>query len=147
MVTHGTHYVKRIEKAGSFTIIKRRLSNWWNVPAVWTICFAMLFGKDVATVDFDRDFDLFNLTETFGPLSDLKVVHPEILAVMAELLNSGLRVIIKNHEIPDSASDLLEKNASKTQTSSRSRSRSNSLLNDNASQGVPPAFFFSFFSS
>jgi len=100
LVTNGSHYVKKFaDKTGGFIIMKNRLRSWWNTPGVWTICFAILFGLDVATIDFERDFDVFNLVEVFiaqSQSSTARIVYPEVFPVIAALLDTGLRAIVRD---------------------------------------------------
>ena len=79
--------------------MKTRLKLWWNTPGIWTICFAILFDRDVASIDFERDFDVFNLVEIFitrAPQSKLRVIYPEIFPVIAAMLETGLRAIVRD---------------------------------------------------
>lgn len=126
LVTHGAQYLKKFsEKTGGFVILKQRLRNWWNTPAVWTICFAILFGMDVAHIDFDREFDLYNLVDMFLEKSHGNVVYPEILPVMTTMLGAGLRTIVRNSEDEDTI-----ESPSKAREERRNRARSMSLETD-----------------
>ncbi|KAF9701788.1 hypothetical protein EKO04_001077 [Ascochyta lentis] len=102
LVTNGPPYVKKFgDKTGGFTVMKNRLRHWWNTPGVWTICFAVLFGRDVATIDFERDFDVFNLVDIFmthSPQSKLSIAYPEIFSVITAMLDTGLRTIVRDRE-------------------------------------------------
>jgi hypothetical protein len=102
LVINGQSYVKKFaDKTGGFTLMKNRLRHWWNTPGIWTICFAILFDRDVATIDFERDFDVFNLVDIFimrSPQSKLKICHPEIFAVISAMLDTGLRAIVRDRE-------------------------------------------------
>lgn len=79
-----------------------RLKHWWNIPTIWPICFAILFGKDIATIDLDRKFDLFSLLESFAAAGNARIVYPEILPVITAMLQNGLRAITRDQEDPDS---------------------------------------------
>ncbi|PVI05394.1 beach-domain-containing protein [Periconia macrospinosa] len=100
LVANGPHYVKKFsEKTGGFILLKNRLRQWWNTPGVWTICFAILFDRDVATIDFERDFDVHNLVDIFimqSPHSKLRIMYPEIFTVIASMLDTGLRTIVRD---------------------------------------------------
>ena len=102
LVTNGSSYVKKFgDKTGGFTIMKNRLRHWWNTPGVWTICFAILFDRDVAAIDFERDFDVFNLVDIFlthSPQSKLRITYPEIFPVITAMLDTGLRAIVRDRE-------------------------------------------------
>ena len=134
LVANGPHYVKKFaDKTGGFVILKNRLKNWWNTPGIWTICFALLFGMDVARIDFERDFDVFNLVEVFlakGSNRRLEIVYPAVFAVITAMLDTGLRAIVKD---PGKAEDNAPSNQSSEATVSRGRRRTMSL---NAQQPV-----------
>lgn len=103
LVVNGPEYVKKfIEKTGGFAIMQYRLKRWWNIPTIWPICFAILFGQDIATIDFERTFDLYSLLESFADDGEAKVVYPEILLVIAAMLQSGLKSIAKDQADPES---------------------------------------------
>ncbi|KAH4339013.1 hypothetical protein HBH98_211680 [Parastagonospora nodorum] len=102
LVVNGSSYVKKFaDKTGGFVLMKNRLRHWWNTPAIWTICFAILFDRDVATIDFERDFDVFNLVDIFimrSPQARLKICYPEIFSVISAMLDTGLRAIVRDRE-------------------------------------------------
>jgi hypothetical protein len=92
IIVHGNHYNKKLsDKTGGYTVMQHRLKRWWNVPLLWPICFAILFGLDVAHMDLDRPFDHFAFVDLFLSKGDVKIVFPEIFPVMAEMLQSGLK--------------------------------------------------------
>ncbi|KAF2203647.1 beach-domain-containing protein [Delitschia confertaspora ATCC 74209] len=102
LVVNGPHYVKKFsEKSGGFLIMKNRLRYWWNTPGIWTICFAILFGRDIATIDFERDFDVFNLIDVFISHSKLRIVYPDVFPVIAAMLDIGLRAIVRDPARPE----------------------------------------------
>jgi hypothetical protein len=102
LVINGPQYVRKFaDKTGGFTLMKNRLRHWWNIPGVWTICFAVLFDRDVATIDFERDFDVFNLVDIFimhSPQQKLRICYPEIFAVISAMLDTGLRTIVRDRD-------------------------------------------------
>lgn len=103
LVVNGSNYVKKFaEKTGGIIIMQYRLKRWWNIPTIWPICFAILFGQDIATVDLERTFDLFSLLESFAPESQTKVMYPEMLPVLTAMLQSGLKAIARDQKDPDS---------------------------------------------
>ncbi|CAI4211078.1 unnamed protein product [Parascedosporium putredinis] len=64
LVSHGPGYTSKFAaKTGGFIIMGDRLKRWWDIPTLWPICFSILFGYDVAEIDFDRNFNFFNLIE------------------------------------------------------------------------------------
>ena len=92
LVIHGTSYTKKFsDKSGVFTIMRHRLKRWWYIPAMWPICFSILFGVDVGRLDLDRPFDHFNLLELFASKGGPKVVIPDVLPVITGMLQSGLK--------------------------------------------------------
>lgn len=128
LVTNGAPYVKKFaDKTGGFVVMKNRLRHWWNTPGIWTICFAILFDRDVATIDFERDFDVFNLVDIFmthSPQSKLKIAYPEIFAVITTMLDNGLRAIVRDRETANTERPKDENNDT---TSTRGRRRTMSL--------------------
>lgn len=100
---NGSSYVRKFaEKTGGIIIMQHRLKRWWNIPTIWPICFAILFGQDIATVNLERTFDLFSLLESFAPESQAKVMYPEMLPVLTAMLQSGLKAIARDQKDPDS---------------------------------------------
>lgn len=100
LVIHGTNYTSKFAgKSGGFTIMSNRLKRFWDLPTIWPICFCILFGYDVAEIDFDKNFDFFNLLETFGKR---KVVYPESLSVITAMLQHGLKDVTRYQDDPDS---------------------------------------------
>ncbi|MCJ1396460.1 hypothetical protein MMC18_009350 [Xylographa bjoerkii] len=136
LVTNGSSYVEKFtEKTGGFIIMKYQLKRWWNITALWPLCFAILFGKDVASIDFERPFDLYNLLAIFAPNDTTRVVNPQILPVITAMLQNGLKSITKDQDDPDSP--LVEKSNGSNNNTQRSdkkhvhgRTRSMSLQAD-----------------
>ena len=92
LVVHGSGYSKKFsDKNGGYTILEHHLKRWWNVPALWTICFSILFGRDIALLDLDRAFDGPGLLKLFLSDGDLRIVNPEMFPVITGMLKSGLR--------------------------------------------------------
>ena len=103
LVINGSSYVKKFtEKTGGIVIMQHRLKRWWNIPTIWRISFAILFGRDIAAIGLERNFDLFSLLESFAPAGQTKVIYPEILPVITAMLQSGLKAISKDQNDPDS---------------------------------------------
>lgn len=71
--------------------MQHRLKRWWSVPALWPICFAILFGLDVGSMNIDKPFDGANLLRALLLSDDTKVVFPEILPVITEMMKSGVK--------------------------------------------------------
>lgn len=103
MVINGTSYAQKfVGKTSGVVIMQHRIRRWWKVPALWLICFAIFFGHDVASIDIERQFDLYNLLETFTAKDQSHVIYPEILPVLTAMLQAGLRSITRDAFDPDS---------------------------------------------
>lgn len=76
-----------------------RLRRFWDIATLWPICFSILFGYDVAGIDFEKNFDFFSLLEIFGKR---KVVYPESLILITSMLQHGLKDVMRHQEDPDS---------------------------------------------
>ena len=102
LIVNGQQYVDKFsDKTGGFTVMQYRLKRWWNMTSLWMICFAILFGRDVAQMDLHRSFDLYALMSSF-PLSEIQVVYPQVVPVLVSLLQAGLKAVLQNQ--PDPAS-------------------------------------------
>lgn len=100
LVTQPPGYTSKFSsKTGGFWIMAHRLKHWWDIPTLWAILFSIMFGYDVAEINFDKTFEFYSLLEIFG---ERKVVHPEVLPVMTAMLQHGLRDILKYQDDPDS---------------------------------------------
>ncbi|SCN71847.1 probable beige protein homolog [Fusarium fujikuroi] len=126
LVTHGSNYTSKFAgKSGGFIIMSNRLKRFWDMPTLWPICFSILFGYDVAEINFDRNFDFFSLLETFGKR---KVVYPDSLSVITAMLQHGLKDVMRHQDDPDSPathidpSFALKKHASSTELRPRASS-------------------------
>ncbi|KAL8669327.1 MAG: hypothetical protein Q9168_006073 [Polycauliona sp. 1 TL-2023] len=70
LVFNGHNYVTRFkEETGGMVILRHRLEHRWHLPAIWRICFAILFGCDVSPIDLGRPFTLFSLIDDFEGVS------------------------------------------------------------------------------
>ncbi|KAL2170857.1 hypothetical protein VTG60DRAFT_4344 [Thermothelomyces hinnuleus] len=102
LVTQPSGYTAKFaSKTGGFWIMAHRLKQWWDIATLWTILFSILFGYDVANIDFDKSFDFFSLLEIFG---NSRVVFPDLLPVITAMLQQGLRDILRYQDDPDSPS-------------------------------------------
>lgn len=103
LVIHGSNYVEKFKlKSGGFVIMRHRLKRWWHLPALWPICFAILFDIDIGLLDLDRSFDLFGLLDLFGS-NDFRVVNPAMFEVVAGMLQSGLKTVVSSEPAKDSS--------------------------------------------
>jgi hypothetical protein len=100
LVTQPSGYTAKFaSKTGGFWIMAHRLKQWWDISTLWPILFSILFGYDVANINFDKSFDFFSLLEIFGTS---KVVFPDVLLVITAMLQHGLRDVLKYQDDPDS---------------------------------------------
>jgi hypothetical protein len=105
LVAHGTTYTTKFaSKSGGFTVMANRLRKFWDVPALWPICLSILFGYDVADIDFGRDVDFFSLVNIFGKR---KVAYPDSVQILTSMLQQGFKEVMRNQEDPDSPADRL----------------------------------------
>lgn len=96
----GPEYVAKFSgKTGGFTIMRHRLKRWWDVPTIWPICFSIMFGQDIASIDLEGPFESSNLLQQF---SAGKVRYPELLPVITAMLKSGLTAVLRAQDDPDS---------------------------------------------
>ena len=139
LIVNGPSYVQKFsEKTGGFVVMQHRLRRWWNHKAPWLACFAILFGLDVASIDFEAPFSLASLLTAFNP-AEIKVRHPGIIFAICSMLQSGLKTIIQNEDDPGSPPppDPFGHNASEPKSLGHrhSRSRSKSLQVDTRLKG------------
>ena len=126
LVTSGPAYMSKfVEKTGGLAIMQHRFKRWWDIPAMWTICFAIFFGVDLAQIDFGRSFDLFNLLELFSSGDEVTVAYPQMLPVLAAMLQNGLRNVTRDQSDPDSP--MTSPKAKDVTTFSHDRQRSTAL--------------------
>ena len=96
LIVNGFGYVEKFsERTGGFIIMRYRLRRWWRNPKIWTICFAVLFGRDIAAIDLTQPFTIFNLLTAFASDEMQRVVYPAVLPVLVSMLESGLRSVTK----------------------------------------------------
>lgn len=95
---------KFAEKTGGIVIMQHRLKRWWNIPIIWPICFAVMFGQDIAILSLKKPFDVFSLLESLTLEGQLKVVYSEILPVIMAMLQSGLKAVATQQNDTESPS-------------------------------------------
>lgn len=87
-----------VDKNGGFTTLKARLKPFWRTPALWTLCVAMLFGRNVSADALVGELTLFGILETLQVNDETKVLHPEALQPMMAMLEAALREVVKTEE-------------------------------------------------
>jgi len=138
LITHGPTYVKKfIDKSGGFVILKQTLKVWWNVPPMWIVCFALLFGHDVATIDFDGEFNHFNLADLFGH-KVVTVAYPEAFSIITAMLEHGLRSIVQERGQESKAEPESPSPALRTQSNGDPKKLSETGKTKSSSSGKPP---------
>ncbi|KAL8791573.1 MAG: hypothetical protein Q9195_005837 [Heterodermia aff. obscurata] len=114
LITNGASYVQKFAgKTSGVIIMQNKIKRWWNIPAMWLICFAILFGQDVASINMEQQFDFYNLIETFVAKCQARVTYPEILPVITAMLQAGLRAVTRDEPDPDSPLNETEDTTSK----------------------------------
>ncbi|KAI5288803.1 hypothetical protein KEM54_004847 [Ascosphaera aggregata] len=136
LVMQGPGYVRKFaDKNGGFVVMRERFKRWWYMPALWTICFSMLFGKDVAAVMKDMSMTseahIPSFVELFvgqAGFAKVEVVYPDALPILMAMLKSGLKATACRgpNDSDESGSDesdgLLKAHAQDTRPSSSSMS-------------------------
>ena len=96
LIAHGSAYTSKFaNKSGGFTIMANRLKRFWDVQTLWPVCLSILFGYDVAEIDFKRDFELSSLVDIFGKR---KIQYPESLQVITCMLQHGFKEVMRHQE-------------------------------------------------
>jgi hypothetical protein len=140
LIVQGPQYTKRFgEKHGGFTVLRQKLKPWWNTPAIWTICFSLMFGIDPSTINFDEDFNHFALADIFSR-RPVHVIYPEVFPVLTGMLEHGLRAIVQDGYTASSTNDdengyLMKPNTGNDSRPTITRERSMSLNVDRYSRG------------
>ncbi|PKS09441.1 hypothetical protein jhhlp_004056 [Lomentospora prolificans] len=129
LVSHGPGYTSKFAvKTGGFIIMGDRLKRCWDIPTLWPICFSILFGYDVAEIDFDRNFNFFNLIDIFGKS---KIVYPDVLPVIGGMIQRAIKDVVRQQSHPDSPHVGVQQHtadeASKKPTGQERRARARSM--------------------
>lgn len=96
LTMNGKPYVDKFkDNTGGFTIMQHRLKKWWFISELWMICFAILFDIDIASLNLQKNSDLYSMLSSFR-LSDIRIVYPGIMPVITDMLQSGLKSVIQN---------------------------------------------------
>jgi hypothetical protein len=126
LVAHGTAYVNKfVAKSGGFVIMANKLRRFWDIPTLWPICLGILFGYDVAGIDFDMDFDVPSLIDLF---SKQKVLYSDAMVIVTSMLQQGLKDVMRHQDDPDSpAKSMVPSITRSTEAEGQPRPRSNSM--------------------
>lgn len=113
VVVIGSGYSKKFaEKSGGYIILEHRLKRWWDVPALWPICFSIFFGVDHALLNLDKPLNPPELLRAFLAEGDVKVVFPDMLPVIVNMLKNGVRNLAMASDAPEDAQEPSEERAS-----------------------------------
>lgn len=94
LVIHGGGYSKKFtDRNGGYIIMEHAFRRWWNIPALWPICFSIFFGQDIGLMNLERPFDQSGLLNLFSPNGEMKVQFPDILSTIVEMVKTGLKRI------------------------------------------------------
>ncbi|KAJ6185525.1 hypothetical protein N7519_006826 [Penicillium mononematosum] len=114
VVVIGSGYSKKFaEKSGGYIILEHRLKRWWDVPALWPICLSIFFGVDHALLNLDKPLDPSELLRAFLIEGDVKVVFPDMLPVIVNMLKSGVRNLTMANDAQEDTQGSLEERATK----------------------------------
>ncbi|KAI4150706.1 MAG: hypothetical protein LQ341_001049, partial [Variospora aurantia] len=131
LVVSGHNYVQRFsEETGGTMILQHRLQHWCHVTAVWRACFAILFGRDIAGVDFARPFSLFSLMDEYAADGSDQTFHPEILPVLVAMMQNGLKVSSKSDSISPTSSNAVDTRRSAIPPSAETSNSKNKVSPD-----------------
>ena len=112
------------------------------MTSLWTICFAILFGRDIAEFDLQKSFDLYGMLDNFPPRK-AKAVYASVLPVIIAMLQNAIKSVIRDQPDPSSPHT---QNAGARQNSSENgigkplggnRTRAVSLQNEAGSSSKP----------
>lgn len=97
-----------IDKNGGFITLKYRLKPFWRSKAVWTLIFAIFFGRSFPLAWLEAEFSALNLVEMLSVDSTLTIQHPEMLPTIFAMLEAGLRKVAQDESPDDADSKLLK---------------------------------------
>lgn len=95
---HPASYTQNFsDHSNGFIILRKRLAQWWHVDSLWTACFAVLFGADLAPVmDMSRPFDANLVYQSLVVLDKTTISCPAMFPILVEMLLEGIRAASKN---------------------------------------------------
>ncbi|EAW12708.1 Beige/BEACH domain protein [Aspergillus clavatus NRRL 1] len=106
IVSHGDVYNRKFaDKTGGYVIMRHRLRKWWNIPAIWSICFNVLFGLDVGKTELEKPFDRSSLLESLSSKGEPQIIFPEMLPVLMEMMQAGLQRTVSADRIQLAATE------------------------------------------
>lgn len=112
LVIHGSSYSKKFtDRNGGYITMEHAFKRWWNIPALWPICFSIFFGQDVGLMDLERPFDQSGLLNLFFPNGEVKVQFPDMLSTIVEMVKSGLRSITQENDPIEEGQESLQSRA------------------------------------
>lgn len=97
-----------IAKNSGFVTLKARMKPFWRISSVWLSCFAILFGQETPELAGDEDFNVFTLVKVFHDGDRIIIVNEEVLPVLMNMLEAGLRAAVKDTELPDADVGILK---------------------------------------
>ena len=138
VVINGISYAEKFSgKTGGFYIMRHYLGRCWSDQRLWWSCFCVLFGKDVADVNYSRNLDLYTLIDTFIVDGKEIIAFPDILPVLMAMLRSGLEAFASEpvedrnailDELPDKETLRAKKNDTLTHVHSNSGPEESAML-------------------
>ena len=87
-----------VDKNGGFVTLKARLKVFWRSHSLWLLAFAMLFGRNVPAKALQQSMSVFGMVEALQVNDNLRVLHPEMLQPIMNMLEAALREVVKTDE-------------------------------------------------
>lgn len=98
-----------VDKNGGFVTLKARLKAYWRNSSLWVLAFAMLFGRNVPTSALGpQPLTVFGLIETLQVNDSLRVLHPEMLQPIMNMVEAALRDVVKTDEPAEADAKLVK---------------------------------------
>ncbi|GIZ45777.1 hypothetical protein CKM354_000893000 [Cercospora kikuchii] len=96
------------DKNGAFVIMKARLKACWRSPSIWSLAFAILFGRDVPLDWLGEEFTAFHLVELLSVDDELRIGNSEMLQSIFAMLEAGLRKVASDDNPDETESKILK---------------------------------------